>query len=81
MTDKSQAIQVSVDLEIDWAELGRVFAEETSARQAEFILGFYEAVADAQLIYIGQERIFDGERDDVASVMQLLATYIETAGA
>lgn len=80
MTDIEQAIEVKLSV-TDWSDLGRLLAEQTSTDQAEFLLGFYEEIADAQLIYIGQEKGFDAERADVASVFQLLATYIETAGA
>ncbi|QNJ55507.1 hypothetical protein SEA_PHINKY_15 [Microbacterium phage Phinky] len=75
-----QAVEVSVTV-VDWTDLGRFFAEQSSTDQANFLLGFYEGVADAQLVYIGQESGFDAEREDVASVLHLLATYIETRGA
>ncbi|QQO39191.1 hypothetical protein SEA_RUDY_9 [Microbacterium phage Rudy] len=80
MIDIDQAIEVKVSVS-DWSDLGRLLAEQVSSDQAEFLLGFYEGIADAQLIYIGQEKGFDAERTDVASVLHLLATYIETGGA
>lgn len=80
MIDIDQAIEVKVSV-TDWSDLGRLLAEQTSTDQADFLLGFYEGVADAQLLYISQESAFDAEREDVASVLHLLATYIETRGA
>lgn len=76
MSDMSQAVSVSTEVEIDWAELGRVFADQSSPKQAEFIVGFYEAVADMQLAYIGAEKIFDGEREPIAQVVESLGYFI-----
>ncbi|MEV5068917.1 hypothetical protein MRBLMI12_000473 [Microbacterium sp. LMI12-1-1.1] len=76
MTDKSQAIQVTTEVEVDWAELGRIFADESSPKQAEFLMGFYEAVQDSQLAFIGAEKIFNGDRADVARVVEDLAAFI-----
>lgn len=76
MSDKAQAIQVSTDIEIDWAQLGRVFADEPSSHQAAFIMGFYEGVIDMQLAYIGAEPIFVDDREDVANLITALADFI-----
>lgn len=76
MSDMSQAVQVETTIEIDWAELGRVLADERSDRQAEFLTGFYEAVADTQLAFIGAERVYGDEREDIARVLSDLAQHI-----
>lgn len=80
MSDIGQAIQVTPNIDIDWAELGRVLAEEASQRQAEFLMGFYEAVADVQLAYIGDEAIYGRDRSDVAQVFENLAFFIRDGG-
>lgn len=79
MTDAAQAIKVTTDIEINWNELGRVFADEVSDKQAEFFVGFYEAVADMQLAYIGSWWQFDDNpqlRRDLADMLVELATHI-----
>ncbi len=80
MTDVTQAISVETTVEIDWAELGRIFAEQASPDQAKFLLGFYEVVSDAQLAYIGSETAFDGVRSDVSGVLENLSYFISSQG-
>ena len=77
MSDIDVAIDVTTSVDINWGELGRVFADQSSPDQAAFILGFYEAVVDTQLAFIGSERIFDeADRADVAQFVDNLAYFI-----
>jgi len=80
MSNIETAITVA-RLDIDWAELGRVFAEQSSSDQAAFLVGFYENVVDMQLAYIGSEPIFgNAGRDDVSDVIYNLAGLIRHSG-
>lgn len=76
MNEIEKAIQVTTEVEIDWAELGRVFADQSSPKQAEFIVGFYEAVFDAQLAFIGSESVYGQERWEIAALVENLAYFI-----
>lgn len=82
MADMTQAVKVETSVEIDWAELGRIFAEQLSTDQAAFLIGFYEGVSDMQLAYIGSEKAFDGfdSRHDVSVVISNLGWQIEHGG-
>lgn len=80
MSDINQAIQVTTSVDLDWAELGHVFADESSPYQAAFLMGFYEAISDMQLQFIGVDTIFDGDREDVARVLGDLAEAIRGGG-
>lgn len=81
MSNIDQAIQVETTVEIDWAELGRVFADQSSDAQAKFFMGFYEGVTDEQVAYIGADKIFDGNRSYVSGVFENLSYFISARGA
>lgn len=76
MTDIDQAISVTTSVDIDWEELGRVCAEGYSTDQAKFFIGFYEAVNDMQLAFIGAEKAFDVDRTAIADVYDALTAHI-----
>lgn len=75
--DIDDAVTVNSSAEIDWAELGRYFGQELgSPQQAEFLMGFYESVADLQLAFIGAQAIFRPLNHEVAQVIEDLAAHI-----
>ncbi|WP_336642828.1 hypothetical protein [Microbacterium sp. MMO-113] len=83
MSDMDQAVSVTTSVDIDWEELGRVFADQVSTDQARFFIGFYEAVVDEQLIFIADEKAFDLHdiRHDVSVLISNLGHFIATREA
>lgn len=81
MIDREQAAALMPELSftIDWAELGRLFSKQGSPEQADFLVAFFESTGDAQLAFIGGEKIFDAgdPRRDKAQFFRDLAHFID----
>lgn len=82
MSDIEQAIGVHVDVTIDWAELGLIFADEGSPEQADFLLSFARATPVMQLPYIAAEILDPAKSSEadaarVAQVLRDLAEHID----
>lgn len=69
---------------VDWTELGYIFATLDSTTQAEFLVAFWENVADPQILYIGDAPQFgpagQSTRLEVAEVFHELARAIRKGG-
>jgi len=73
----SSAFDVETTVTVAYYELGRMVADEAgSTEQAEFLLGFLDAVADLQLAFIGGEKILDDQRGELADMLISLALRI-----
>jgi hypothetical protein len=71
------AFDVETTVTVAYYELGRMLGTEAnSTEQAEFLLGFLDAVADQQLAFIGDEKILDDQRGELADMLISLALRV-----
>lgn len=78
--DIGGAITATIQV-VDWEGLGEVLAAQNSDDQAYALLGFWSAMHDEQVPFIGDSRVFgdkgDPTRTEMAEFYRCLAEWIE----